>query len=427
MMKLFLFEWKKILKKKTTWVLLILSLTATIGIYFFHLSLANNVEQKVINHYDFLINLSLESAEDSRLAKEKAIKEEDEDLIEQATMEEEHYRTSVEKYQSAKKSYVDEEWEVLYQRELDSLETYAYPSQYENAVFIAEGGGEITNFTLRATFEERKYMLDHKIDPFIQNTIYDMYLRTAYEDFDSKTLEIWEEMTDRYGKQGIYYIYQLIQSLYIPIIILLGCFIFGNTLSSETTKKNNGIRFHQVLPLNQTKLFVAKYLTGYLGILLFFMLMIVAPLIVGTLMHGFGYLDYPVLIYDGYTTEDMWKNAMEDTFHFITLQEYLSKTVWFALAMSLLIYSLYYLVSQFSKEPIFNTIIIGVICFVGMQFQHPYNPFSYLDIDKVISHEIQLETWNTDITYITGIMIMLVIGFIFTVGNYIRFRSRRTN
>ncbi|GAQ18260.1 hypothetical protein OPHB3_2199 [Oceanobacillus picturae] len=424
MMKIFLFEWKKILKKKTTWLLLFLSVVATIGIYFFHLSLANNVENKVINQYDFLINLYSQDAENSRLAKEKAIKEDDEDLIEEMTADEEYYRASSEKYQSFKESYQSGEWEVLYQEELNKLEYSAYPPLEGDGVVVTEGGGEITNFTQRATYEERNYMLDHKIDPFIQNTIYEMYLRTAYEDFGGKTLELWEDETDRYGKQGIYYIYQLIQSLYIPIIILLGCFIFGNTLSSETTKKNNGIRFHQVLPLNQTKLFVAKYLTGYLGILIFLMLMIGAPLIVGTLMHGFGHLDYPVLIYDGYTTEDMWKNAVEDTFHFITLQEYLVKTVWFTLVMSLLIYSFYYMISQFSKEPIFNTIIISILCFVGMQVQHPYNPFSYLNIDKLISHEIQLQAWNTDITYLTGIIIMLVIGLIFTVGNYIRFKSR---
>ncbi|MFD1174554.1 ABC transporter permease [Oceanobacillus picturae] len=424
MMKMFLFEWKKILKKKTTWLLLILSLAATIGIYFFHLSLANNVENKVINQYDFLINLYSQDAEDSRLAKEKAIKEEDEDLIEEMTADEEYYRASSEKYQSFKESYQSGEWEVLYQEELSKLEYIAYPPPGEDASGVTEGGGEITNFTQRATYEERKYMLDHKVDPFIQNSIYTMYLRTAYEDFDGRTLELWKEETTRYGKQGMYYIYQLIQSLYVPIIILLGCFIFGNTLSSETTKKSHGIRFHQVLPLSQTKLFVTKYLTGYVGILLFIMVMIGVPLLLGTIMHGFGHLDYPVLVYDGPNSEATALNPMEDTFHFISLQEYLTKTLWFTLVMSLLIYSLYYLVSQFSKEPIFNTIIIGILCFVGMLINYPYNPFSYLDIDKVISHEIQLQTWNTDITYITGIMITLVIGLIFTIGNYIRFRSR---
>lgn len=154
------------------------------------------------------------------------------------------------------------------------------------------------------------------------------------------------------------------------------------------------------------------------------MVMIGVPLLVGTIIHGLGDLDYPVLVYDGYTTEYMEQNAVEDTFHFITLKEYLFKTIGFTLVLSLLIYSMYYLVSQFSKEPIFNSIIIGTLCFVGMQVKHPYNPFSYLDIDKVISHEIQLQTWNSDITYITGLIITFIIGLIFIIINHLGFKYR---
>lgn len=423
MMTLFSFEWRKILKRKTTWVLLILSIVATIGIYFFNLTIVNNVQNKVTNHYDSLTDMHLQDAKYWGVEKEKAIRAEDEEMIEEAKMMEESSRASYELNQNLKESYQAEEWEVLYQEELDRLEFLAYPPPEEPVIYSFEDG-EVTNFTLRATYEERKYMQKHQIDPFIQNTTFEMILNTVYEDFSGRTLKLWEEATNRYAKQGVYYTYKLIQSFYIPIIILFGCFIFGNTLSSETTKKKNGIRFHQVLPLNQTKLFIAKYLTGYIGILLFTMVMIGTPLLVGTIMHGLGHLDYPLLVYDGYTTGYMEQNAVEDTFHFITLKGYFFKTMGFTLGLSLLIYSMYYLVSQFSKEPIFNSIIIGILCFVGMQVKHPYNPFSYLDIDKVISHEIQLQTWNSDITYITGLIITFVMGLIFIVINYLGFKYR---
>ena len=41
----------------------------------------------------------------------------------------------------------------------------------------------------------------------------------------------------------------------------------------------------------------------------------------GTIMHGFGDLKYPILVYDGYTTEYMNRNIVEDTFHFIPLRK----------------------------------------------------------------------------------------------------------
>lgn len=422
-MKLFIFEWKKILKNTTTRVLLTLSFLAIIGIYFFNLSLAKNIEKQVVNHYDFLINLYLGDAEDWRLEKEIAIELDDEALIEEMTMMEESSRLSYKNYRKLKESYMNGEWNLIYQDTQKHLELAAYPPPNEiHSIFIEEQ--ELSNFTLRASYEEVSYLMEHQIDPFVQYTTSSMYYPTVYDDFSGRTLTLWEEQTRRYGKQGLYFLYQLIQLLYVPIIILIGCFIFGNTLSSETTKKTNTIRFHQVLPINQTKLFFTKYITGYLGVLSFMLMMIGIPLITGSLMHGFGHLDYPVLVYDGYTTEYMQQNMVEDTFHFITLKEYLLQTLRFAIVISLFIYSMYFLISHFSKEPIFNMMIVGVLMFIGMLIVHPYNPISYLNIDQVLSHEIQMHSWNSGFTLKTGSVITVIVSFVLFLLNYILFRIR---
>lgn len=418
-MKLFLFESKKIIKNKTTWVLLMLSILAVIGIYLINLSLANSVQKKVTNHNDFLIDLYQQDQVDWEIKKKEAQRTKDEEALEEATFMEEHARSTHEHYLMMKEAYQNEDWKKIFQHELKQLKLFAYPPPEEPADAYFENQ-EITNFTLRASYEEVKYMLENDIQPFMQNITTNMYLPTIYDDFSGRTLALWQEETKRYGREGIYYLYQLIQSFYIPIMILVGCFIFGNTFSSDT-KKNNHIRFYQVLPLHRTKLFFTKYVTGYLGLLLFVLIMLGVPIAVGTMMHGFGNLKYPILVYDGYTTEYMNRNIVEDTFHFIPLQKYLAQTLVFAVVMSLLIYTMYFLVSQFIKEPIFNMIIVGFLTFVGTLISHPYNPFSYLDIDKVITHEIQLQTWHTDFTLSTGIVITLLLSFVFKILNYIRF------
>lgn len=422
-MSLFVFEWKKMMKNTTTRVLLILSILAIIGIYLFNLSVANHTKKQVINHYDFLINLYLGDAEDWRLEKEIAIELGNQELIEETTMMEESSRTSYEKYTTFKEEYINEKWEGIYQDIQEELKYAAYPTVGE-IHSIAFEEQEISNFTLRASYEEVSYLLAHQITPFVQNTTNSMYLPTVYDEFNGRTLELWEEQTSRYAKQGFYFVYRLIQLYYVPIIILIGCFIFGNTLSSETTKKTNNIRFHQVLPINQTKLFFVKCLTGYLGVLLFILIMIGTPLIVGSVMHGFGHLDYPVLVYDGFTSEYMQQNKIEDTFHFITLKKYLLQTLALTLVMSTFIYMVYYLVSHFSKEPIVNLIFVGVLIFIGMLITHPYNPFSYLNIDQVLSHEIQMHNWNSDLTLTTGSVAMLLVSFVFLLLSFFHFRMK---
>lgn len=423
MIKSSLFEWKKMVKNKTTWIVILLSIMAVIGIYFLHLQNTKNVEETVVNQYDFLIDLYTDDVEYWKEEKEEARIAKDDELIEEATMMEEHAFQMSETNRLMKQSYVEEDWKMIYQYELENLEQFVNPPPDEVAHYNFEGQ-PVTDFTLRASYEEIKYKKDHDIQPFIQDTTVGMFLPTVYDEFEGRTLELWEKTRKRYGKQGLYFTYQLIQSMYIPIIILLGCFIFGNTISTETRTKQNQLSFYKVLPIHQTKLIFSKFITGYLGVLTFVGIMVAIPMFVGAIVHGWGDLDYPILVYDGYTTEYMQTNATEDTFHFITLQKYLLDTLMLTIGISLLIYSIYFFISQFIKEPIFNVLIVGLFAYAATSQMHPFNPFSYLDTDKVVTHEVQLQTWNTSFTFMTGVYVNILIAFIFLFLNYIVFKYR---
>ena len=72
-------------------------------------------------------------------------------------------------------------------------------------------------------------------------------------------------------------------------------------------------------------------------------------------------------------------------------------------------------------------IIVGILTFVGTLISHPYNPFSYIDTDKVITHEIQLQTLNTDFTMTMGIIVTLGLSLVFMALNYISFKYNSRN
>ena len=152
--------------------------------------------------------------------------------------------------------------------------------------------------------------------------------------------------------------------------------------------------------------------------------MIGLPLIVATLFDQFGSLDYPVLVYDGYTTNSMTDNEVLDTFHFITLRMYFLKALLLTFMSSFMVYSLYYFFSQWSKEPILTVILTGSICYLGLLLRSPYNPFQYLMIDQVITKEIQLQTWNTSFHYSTGVLLIFTLGLLFVYLSYRIFKRK---
>ncbi|WP_440895945.1 hypothetical protein ACS127_15610 [Amphibacillus sp. Q70] len=423
MKTLFLFEFKKLLKQKTIWFLVAVTMIAILVLYGFQSVMTATTRQQMLDQYDFLIHLNLESIEGYAHEQEQAIEADDEAWLEEAKIMENNAHQGYEKRLRIKEDYQAGDFEQMLQNQLDFLEVYIDP--YNGSGYsIGEQDQLVSNFTHRATYAEKQYLLENQIDPFVQNDYYTMFLSTAYDDFTGIAQEHWQEITNRYSTKGVYYLYQLIQNLYLPAVILIGCFIFGNTFSSEMQEKTKKIRFHQVLPFEQGRLLIAKFSAGYLALFLYVIVMITLPLIMATVVDHFGSLDYPVLVYDGYTTDVMADNQNLDTFHFITLKTYFSKAFLLAITSSLLIYGLYYFFSQWSREPILTALLTGITCYLGLLIPAPYNPFQYLKIDQVITQEIQLQTWNTAFNFTTGILLTFLIGLLFVLANYKFFKRK---
>ncbi|GGE85664.1 hypothetical protein GCM10007140_38810 [Priestia taiwanensis] len=330
------------------------------------------------------------------------------------------------------KAYEEKDWGELNHVEEENISFWM--EEYKGMASFYYFIGEDSNmawFTARATLEELKRLEEHAIEPFVQPKPYTNsfpFLATIYDDYKGRSLEEWEQLTKRYATTGWSFMYQLIQGMAIPVLILIGCFIFGNNVSAEVGSKKRGLLFYYVLPVKRRNVFLAKYMSGLLMTLLFVVCMLLVPVMSGLFIGDIGSLKYPVLVYDGSipsTVDPMFNSLkpMEDTFHFITLQEYIGKIGLLTLTVTIMMYSLYYVLSILVKVPPVTVLLTAIITFIGMKMPPlPYNPFSYIDMNKIVNREAATLAFNPAMEIQNGLFVVSVVACLFIALGYMLFK-----
>ena len=420
-----LFESKKLFKKKTTLISISLSILAAIGLYIFNYSVVEEIHEGNITRLESYPEMYINFANEYKAEKEKAIETGDTAKVEEMDVFINKYLESSINSENLKESYEKEDWNTLYEKDINNLQIFVDDPDTTSKGIEEQ---EISYFTIRATYEELKLLKDIKSKPFIQNTISESFLPTIYDNFTGSSLEQWETMTKRYGREGFSFLVQLIQLLYIPAVVLIGCFIFGNSISSESTKKNRGLNFYKVLPYSKLKLFFAKYLSGYIYLLIFSLIMLAIPLVCSLFTNGLGSLKNPILVYEG-TKPSIFGNSLnprDDQFYFIEFQEYFWKVLLFLIVFSFFMYSIYFLFTLLIKNSSISLVLLGSITYIGMNIpSSEFNPFIYTDIHKIITRETATLTFNTAISFSTGSKLYILIGLTLSILGYLTFRFKR--
>jgi len=216
----------------------------------------------------------------------------------------------------------------------------------------------------------------------------------------------------------------MIPYLYIPIVILLGCFLFGNNISAEAGKKKRGIHLYFTQPIRRSSLFTAKYLSGLLYTVGYVVLMLLIPLLCSLFTKGLGNFNYPVLVYESgvpnpYGAEFNALNPIQDQFHFISLIEYLRHTIVLTIVLVIFLYSLYYVFSLIIKSPTITVIFLSIITYCGMRvYSSRFNPFTYIDIHKVLTGESAAMNFNHAINFQNGILSLFTISIVIVFLGY---------
>ena len=132
-------------------------------------------------------------------------------------------------------------WTAISEKKYEMLNDNVIVSKSQNFPVAYIMDQQVSMFTVRASAEEQRLLAEAGVRPLVQVDTYTPYHPTLYDKFTGKVLEMWEYTTKRYGMQGFYFLYQIIPTFIIPFIILIGCFVFGNNVSSEATKKKRGM------------------------------------------------------------------------------------------------------------------------------------------------------------------------------------------
>lgn len=428
-MKYFLFECKKMLKKKSIWVAMILSIVAIAVFYFFNYSVADRIHQtRMLDLENSQIDYPEIIAKD-QIELEEAEKTGDSAKVLDLQREIDIFEKMLEDKKFDWDNLMAGNWAAISEKQYEKLNEFVDISKRQNFIVHSIMDQQVSMFTMRASAEERNLVAQIGGEPFVQWDSNTPYHPTMYDHHDGKVLEMWERMMKRYGKQGFYFLYQVIPAFIIPFIILIGCFVFGNNVSSEATKKKRGMNLYAVLPLKRRQLFFAKYFSGLLFTLAFVLVICCVPLIFSLFTSGVGSLQYPVLIYDGpvespFGFETNILNEWTDEFHFITLGNYFGTVLLMTAVLVVFMFSIYYLLSLFSKNPTVNAAILLIGTFFGMTVlpKTAYNPFTYVDIHRVVNREFAVANFNEAITVGNGLMVLGAIGVLTIVLCYMRFR-----
>ena len=428
-MKYFLFECKKMLKKKSIWFATILSIVAIAGFYFFNYSVAERIHQvRMLDLENSQIDFP-EKIKQDRIEMEKAQEAGDYSKVEEFQRMITAYENMIEDKKFDWDNIMAGNWSAISEKQYEKLNDFVVISKSQNFIVHSIMDQQVSMFTMRASAEERKLVAGIEGEPFVQWDTLTPYHPTMYDSHDGKVLEMWEMGTKRYGKQGFYFLYQMIPAFIIPFIILIGCFVFGNNVSSEATKKKRGMNLYAVLPLKRRQLFFAKYFSGLLFTILFVFIVLCVPLISSLFTSGVGSLQYPVLMYDGpvesiFGFETNILNEWTDEFHFITLGKYFSIVLLMTVVLVVFMFSIYYLLSLFIKNPTVNAAILLIGTFFGMTVlpKAPYNPFTFVDMHRVVNREFAIANFNEAINVGNGLMVLGVIALVAIVLCYVRFR-----
>ena len=427
-MKHFRFEWKKLTKQKMIWATVLLSFLAAISLYFFNYSVAEKIHENNIAGVKNTKQYFETELENEDIKLKKLEERGKADKIEASEENIERYNNAILWRELWLKDYTKGNWQNIFQEDIEYLEEVLSG----NAGLGVEEQNVVT-FTIRASKEETEWLMKHKLEPVAHETNYYFLHPTIYDQFTGKSLEAWKNLTKRYGETGLSYLYQMMSNYYLTIAILIGLFIFGNTISAESRGKKRGLHFFFVQPVSKIRLFIAKYISGFLHLVGFILLIIAAPLLSSLFTKGIGSLQYPVLFYEGaipnsFDAKYTQLSAENDSFHFIPMGEYFLQAIALALVLAFFLYSFYLLVSFLIKSPVINLMIVGGLAFGGLKLlpPSPYNPFTYVDIHRVLNGEIAALSINSAIYFQNGVILLSTLGLLLAAISLLIFRFKRS-
>ena len=410
MIHLLRLELMKMKRSRYTFVLLFL-LVIAVGSYFFY----ENQKEKDLKEAEVLILSNLEINQAGYEQAKKEIEENDgtSDFALQNSFE--VHERQFKSYQMMHDGIVNKDWSLYWQGEL--LDTVSMEeTKKQELQTIAKSYRWSTPFTVLSGVDQLRWMEERSIHPIFP-TGWHTWLSLYDEEFDTPLLgEIVAEASEKHSSSGFYFIYQAFSYGFGLAGLLFLLFLFTDILTKEGFGKNGPIQMLRTQPIRRSKFWFAKGFTVMGGSLFIIFLVALAGLCLGGLFNRIGDWDYPVLIY-----------GPERTYTFLTIAEFLGKSLGLFLMVLALGFALLFLFSVLTNRAVLAIGLTVAVLVIGQMLTEQamlltwshWLPFHYIEVFPILNGEYAVVEENALFTYrqaILSLSISTLILLIVTFG-----------
>ena len=373
-----LFLLKKVFKSRLNWIILALFVSGLGVTFYFNSQTANSV--------------SLESELETRLVKDERIINEYEEKLSQIS------DTSSEEYQFAKEN-LDSQKNLLTQKK--EILALLKEGRWKEAYYL-QWQDEEKNYEVMSNQPTSSSDLKMAVDR--QRKIY----QALYPlNIKAHTLEF-----PTYGIDQIVWILEaIIPSLFVVAIIFMLTQLFAE-------RYQNHLDTAQLYPFSKVKFAMSSLGVGVGYVTVLFIGISGFSFLVGSLISGFGQLDYPYPIY----------SLVNQEVTIGKIQDVLFPGLFLAFLSFIVIVEVVYLIAYFFKQkmPVLFLSLIGIVGLLfGIQTIHPLQriahliPFTYLRSVDILSGRLPKQIDNVNLNWDMGLVllhcliILLLVGILF--------------
>ena len=373
-----LFLLKKVFKSRLNWIILALFVSGLGVTFYFNSQTANSV--------------SLESELETRLVKDERVINENEEKLSQIS------DTSSEEYQFAKENLDSQKNHLTQKTEILTLlkegrwkEAYYLQWQDEEKNYEVMSNEPTSNSELKMAVDRQRK---------IYQALYPLNIKAHTLEFPTHGID-----------QIVWILEVIIPSLFVITIIFMLTQLFAE-------RYQNNLDIAQLYPFSKVTFAMSSLGVGMSYVTVLFIGICGFSFLAGSLISGFGQLDYPYPIYS-LTNQEVTIGKIQDV---------LFPSLLLAFLAFIVIVEVVYLIAYFFKQkmPVLFLSLIGIVGLLfGIQTIQPLQriahliPFTYLRSVEILSGRLPKQIDNVNLNWSMGLVllpcliILLLVGILF--------------
>lgn len=416
MLKIILFEVKKIMRSNYFYILLAIFALLLVGYYTFVYHHTVRVEELIVD-YENRVHIQEEHIENIRDEIESSENVEKYQLQRNLEIAEDFLSTD----SVILSAYKEHDWRTLLEMEIESVEESVRNIQQNQTSYLVST--HPSRFTTETLLDYYKWLYDKSIRPvfpifylFSWYTVYDLEFNDPMIETETK------ELSNKHSSAGVYFLNHVVKVSYTIFGIVAFLFLFGDILTKEGLGRNGPIHFLQTQPLSRYKMFLGKFFTLLIASVAILLILSGISILIGTIFDRFGHLNYPVLVY-----------GEEYTFTFINMSTFIFLSSLLFMLVLLFSYSVLFLFSVLAKRTLTAVGLTVATIYIGILWSEDtilsaistYIPFHYFSVADIVTNTYAATNDNFAFSLMNGSIVLIVSSLLILSLTYLLFRLQQ--